>query len=1023
MARNDRSWKKKRENQRKALKERNEQTSSKLEGQSLDKVDRSKGVIIMSTNIGSFGKDSTENSVIVRKQLHEKLALVNNKFGPVDSLAIQECGIFDVKLLPFFAKPVSTNEAASYGKNDRGKRGVCLYSKDGLGLFDTNDDVNEICVSIRSYINSRGSKVNFAIINCYRNQSVNYERSSVQTKIAISKIIDNLKSKSIKKMVILGDFNDTNFSLPNFREILHNKLYHKANSISARRKIDKVFTNIENCGFIDILASCENVHGPIPSGGHRQKPPESDLGHKTIVLYVGAKIENKPIIEETFPSIKQLNNIIKGLDGSEMLPKPDFSVALENFKYTEWLAETLTDKCKELLERAKITVKRKATNNNVVLLRTIEQDAEDPAKKKVGNQWDSTYSFMDKFKSGIGDGNESIRPPLADNANKLNKKLNNLNVMREDITIPATEKLFPVNTSNRGGTIIDKNHFKRLILAVSNSGAPDYMKMSLKHTKAILGRNRNFRNFFHVIVERCLKSGYFPEVWKVDNISFLYKNKGDRKLPEFYRPITISPSLGKHLEKFCMNYLSTMDDKNADNNAYKTGRSCQTAIANTQKALLEMKNPLINEVEHEDLMLGGRRYKYITNINTEDIKSAFESIEHKLIFIAISRNYAGDTDYKVASLVCSYLKRNAFAAEKNCDTRVELIRRYQNKTAPQGSLLSPFLWRIYDSIFTSIYKSFLKVAVDKKTFDLFMFRHISYADDHLTVFTIRVLASADTLEIATKVRGALNLCRSMLSKATKIAGCGINPDKSENIVTENLHDAFKKVDPDFEVKNSFKWLGYILILTTDGQLIFDVASVTSRLIALANLRNDIFQYTNSVSIRMKIYKTYFAPFIELYAPVILQLGADVNSEIHKFQHRCLCHAIGISFTANRKMVEEKCCEPPVIFKAVRMAIRIQFCCDTITAEENAIKKAGVTITNRVTRAGTSQLIGGALSTQARKNIIFRINDFAKKQGIESNKDEKIDFVKLGSWVKTVNSSINKKILTRTLSTANRRGRD
>ena len=318
-------------------------------------------------------------------------------------------------------------------------------------------------------------------------------------------------------------------------------------------------------------------------------------------------------------------------------------------------------------------------------------------------------------------------------------------------------------------------------------------------------------------------------------------------------------------------------------------------------------------------------------------------------------------------------------------------------------------------------------AVDKRTYDLFKFRHVSYADDHLTVFTIRVERGASKTEIANKIRGAMMTCRMMLSKATKMAGCGINPDKSENIITANWHEEIKKIDKDFDIKDNFKWLGYKLILTEEGELKFDLASITSKLITLATFRADVFQYTSSTNLRLKIYKTYLAPFIELYATIVIQGGKDFNSEVHKFQHSCLCSAIGASFTTNKIMVEEKCGEPPVLYKAIRMAKRLQFCCDTETAEKKALSESGTEITVRATRAGNTETLGGQRITQinkARKNFIFRINEFAKINDVSSNKkDEGINIQEIDKWVKVTNQSINNKILARTLSTQSKRPLD
>lgn len=89
----------------------------------------------------------------------------------------------------------------------------------------------------------------------------------------------------------------------------------------------------------------------------------------------------------------------------------------------------------------------------------------------------------------------------------------------------------------------------KVLLSTSDSGARDYMNLSLKITKAVMRNNPGIRDQFRKICEGCLRVGYFPAIWCRDQISFLWKNKGEKSDPAMYRPITIAPSLGKHLEK------------------------------------------------------------------------------------------------------------------------------------------------------------------------------------------------------------------------------------------------------------------------------------------------------------------------------------------------------------------------------------------------------------------------------------------------------------------------------------------
>ena len=1071
----------------------------------------------MSTNVGSLGSGQLDTGNInVRSHVARRLTQINNKHGPVDTLHLQECMNFGVEFLPFFKLPVVDDSQVDFGRNDGGVRGCCSYTKDDLGAFDTGDTRNEITCVIRSYRNKRAVKTRFASIGVYRNQSVDYSRSSEETALAIMNVIAKLRDIGVHQTIICGDFNDTRFKLPmnGYRELLHPKLYHKKNGSCAKKRIDKVFSNIADVGFLEILNSCENVHKKVGS-----KFEESDFGHKTIVLWVGAPPSSIPVTSNTFPAMKSLKLLAK--NDKSVFPAIDTEKSVCNKPYTEYLARMLTSKCEEFICSSLVTRTNRKRNNQVIMMSSLEECVEANTKKKVKNHWKSTYSYMATIKQGIGDGNENVRPSLADNANKLNKKLQDLNIMNEKVAVKETENLFPIDLERRGQLIRTKKQVKNIIMAVSNSGATDYLGMSLKHTKCILSRNTACRNLFMEIYNRCLLGGYFPKVWRCDQITMLYKNKGDRTLPANYRPITISPSLGKHLEKCITFFLSNIDDRNPDNHAYKAKSSCSTAIVDVQKKLLKVRNPLIKQTNTNsnaqstsdqilpDLNLGSKSWKLISFISADDISSAFESVEHRLVCRAIDRSYKGD-EALIGELVGSYLKRDAYAIERKPNTngdasslsgggpqlqssggtllissggppitsggqpppssggpvvsdafesvelgkvaiscgngevnKQKINRIHHNKTAPQGSLLSPLLWRIFDAILTSIYKKALNKLVSKSIYNVLCIDHTSYADDHLSTFTIRVKASEQKKEIAAMIRGLTLTCRGLLIDSSRIIGCGVNPAKSESIVPEVWHAELKKIDPGFEVKASFKWLGYYLIITNDGQLIFDIETMITKLKTLERLRDNIFQYTENVFLKFKIYKTYFAPFVEFYAPIIVQSNLNITTELHRFQHNCICAAFNACHTISRSGLEKAVGEPSVLFKAIRFAKRIQFCCGTDDAEnlakrqEQNLEEDGQLVPNiRTLREirGVSRSVEirtGSGIPKAKKNFIFNINKFVKLESpeINDNKEARLPKDKISDWVRRENGKINKIIARRaaannvTLSQSRRRGRN
>ena len=68
------------------------------------------------------------------------------------------------------------------------------------------------------------------------------------------------------------------------------------------------------------------------------------------------------------------------------------------------------------------------------------------------------------------------------------------------------------------------------------------------------------------------------------------------------------------------------------------------------------------------------------------------------------------------------------------------------------------------------------------------FKHIAYADDHITIVVIKVQINTQNSKINKIIKLIADKCRSLLDLATRAAGCGINPDKSELIVAARYKD-------------------------------------------------------------------------------------------------------------------------------------------------------------------------------------------------------------------------------------------
>ena len=970
----------------------------------------------MATNVGSLGKtDSVTGEVTpegrtVRQQLADTLARASNVHGKVDALMIQECGYYDVTFPPHFpSTPVATSEHVLYGKGQNGVRGTCIYTNnDGSynATFD-RDTINEISAAVCFRKNCAGQKVPVALVNCYRNQSANFERSTEQTVQAVSRVLQHLRSAhQVRQYFVQGDFNDEHVSIPGLERRHNSKFYHKKHGCR-KTYIDLTFTNIPNSGFLEVYESCENVHG----GEDVQN--KSIFGHKTGLFWIGVKPKKPEKRKINVVSLKKLKGVAD--DFKDDLLGTDKDPNMTEEQHIEKLAKEISNKTRQLAKKAEISIIAGKRKNDHVLMRAVEDDADTNYKSKT--PYKPLYRLMARVKEGCSDvAATSRKPSNKDFQEKLGKKLDKLNVADRDLLNEQIRELFPIDRGKKGIWYSHLKKFKKLVLSTSNSGALDYMGMSLRFTRIIFGHNDILLTRFQHIASKCFEHGYFPYVWRQDQITFLYKNKGDYNNADNWRPITISPSLGKHLEKVIVNFISNMDKKNGDNHAYSRGRSCLTAIVNVQGCLMQAVNPFNYNKNKKGI-------KEIVIISTDDIKSAFESVDHYAVAEAISRAFAGER-CKIGQLITTYLDRRSDIVDNKTGEKLKLEKRYKDKTAPQGSLLSPFLWLIFDGQFTNLYKKLLKMAVEDKGNSIVDFFHVSYADDHLTILKLEVPDSMTEKEVCIEIRQALTLSRELIIQATTRLGCGVNPAKSENIIPVRFHEAFKKYLPNFEIKQTYKWLGYHLTLTNTAELKFDRKTVLEKFKKIRKLRDSVYQYTTNKRLRLKIYRTYFAPFVELYLPIVVQ-SADKNSEVHRFQHDCLCRAIEVCFTASRKSVEAKLKMLSVDDKAVRMAKRISSAMKThelqAEAQASANNSADVVSEPRTLRSGKT--VEGSGMARVNNNYIVRLNRMADSRfDIPTTLDSKLDMKEITRWVNMVNKTINVRIRSRQTSTVLARAR-
>ena len=246
-----------------------------------------------STNVGGLGQDvegePNDAGKFTRRQLYNRLKYIQEKYGRLpDAVGLQETMNSKVKLAPGYDLPAATDDNVFVNCTDgnreyNARRGVATYAdiKSCFRLAPL-DNTSEIVTTVHEYTKkkSRGSVASYmCCINVYRLKNGDAPSSSDDIKKYIANQVKIARNNGIHDFIVHGDFNDERFNLNNldFRELTHPELYHKHHSHTAKRKIDKVFTNNENVRILEILDTCE----------FRSVNTENSLGHRGILLGIG----------------------------------------------------------------------------------------------------------------------------------------------------------------------------------------------------------------------------------------------------------------------------------------------------------------------------------------------------------------------------------------------------------------------------------------------------------------------------------------------------------------------------------------------------------------------------------------------------------------------------------------------------------------------------------------------------------------------------------------------------------------
>ena len=147
--------------------------------------------------------------------------------------------------------------------------------------FPPLDTRTEIVTTVHDIVfdSSKGTKkYKVALINVYALKRPEHNSASIrEIKDYILTQTKELRKEGIRKVLVFGDFNEEQVSLPDFHEIMHQDMAHRHNSNARSKYIDKVFANFRDASIRSVYSTCE----------HRDREAPLQLGHKSILIQIG----------------------------------------------------------------------------------------------------------------------------------------------------------------------------------------------------------------------------------------------------------------------------------------------------------------------------------------------------------------------------------------------------------------------------------------------------------------------------------------------------------------------------------------------------------------------------------------------------------------------------------------------------------------------------------------------------------------------------------------------------------------